>query len=186
MIEELTLFWEQASAKEYDIELSMDEKKWIPVARITDGAEGEKRTIKFKPFLAKYIKIICRKRVTEWGNSLWEIEINPSALIKNKVKIPVILFPNKADTIPKNIDYIFFMSLLNSKDHRFFAGEQMRGAKFIKDSDIKPISMAYIIISTSKEPTEVDKKLESKNSVNSVCSVVKIVSILGPFLERKL
>lgn len=80
--------------------------------------------------------------------------------IKEKTNTPTILFPNSADSVSERADYIFFMSLLNSKDHRFFAGEQVRGARFIKDSNLKPISMAYVIISTSGEPTQVEKAVD--------------------------
>ncbi len=76
--------------------------------------------------------------------------------IKNSVNIPVILFPNSADAITENLEYIFFMSLLNSLDSRFVTGEQERGQAIVEKFNIKTISMAYIIISTSKKPTTVE------------------------------
>jgi phosphoglycerol geranylgeranyltransferase len=78
------------------------------------------------------------------------------AAIKARVTLPVILFPNSAEAISKNSDYIFFMSLLNSQDARFRWEEQYRGAPLIKEWGIIPIPMGYIIISTSKKPTTVE------------------------------
>ncbi|MBN2251055.1 MAG: geranylgeranylglyceryl/heptaprenylglyceryl phosphate synthase [Candidatus Altiarchaeota archaeon] len=77
--------------------------------------------------------------------------------IKKRVDIPTIFFPNSADMIPKNTEYIFFMMLLNSRKRRFIIEEQMKGAVLVKNWNIKPVSLAYIVVSTSKEPTTVEK-----------------------------
>lgn len=77
--------------------------------------------------------------------------------IKNSVNIPVILFPNSAGAITSNLEYIFFMSLINSLDERFISGEQEKGKTLVEKYGIKPISMAYLIISTSKKPTTVER-----------------------------
>ncbi len=78
------------------------------------------------------------------------------AIKKIGVKIPIILFPNRADTIPENTEYIFFMSLLNSLESKYVIGEQLKGAKIVKEWAIEPISMAYLIISTSEKTTTVE------------------------------
>ena len=80
--------------------------------------------------------------------------------IKNNVKLPVILFPNSADSISENLDYIFFMMLVNSKEMKYITGEQFKGAPLVKKWGIKPISMGYIIISTSKTPTTVEQSVK--------------------------
>lgn len=77
--------------------------------------------------------------------------------IKKNVKVPIILFPNSADTIPENIDYILFMRLLNAKEHKYHFGEQARGAPLVKKWNIKTIATGYIIISTSNSPTTIEK-----------------------------
>jgi phosphoglycerol geranylgeranyltransferase len=79
------------------------------------------------------------------------------AHIKAKSKLPVILFPNSAEAISANSDYIFFMELLNSMDLRFRGGEQVKGAPLIKRFGLKTISMGYLVISTSKTPTTVER-----------------------------
>jgi len=66
--------------------------------------------------------------------------------IKEAVDLPTILFPNNASGISKHSDAIWFMSLLNSADQRFLIGAQIQGAPLIKQFNIEPISMGYIIV----------------------------------------
>ena len=80
--------------------------------------------------------------------------------IKKNVDLPTILFPNSADAITKNADYIFFMKLLNSKEDRYQIVEQVRGAPLVKAWNITPIPMGYIVISTSKKPTTIEQKVK--------------------------
>ncbi len=80
--------------------------------------------------------------------------------IKKKVHIPVILFPNSAVAISRNADYVFFMELLNSLEYRYRGGEQLKGALLIKKWGIIPISMGYIVVSTSTKPTTLEKRTQ--------------------------
>ncbi len=80
--------------------------------------------------------------------------------IKKNSKLPVIIFPNSADTIAPNADYIFFMDVLNSPDMEYKRQQHMKGAKLVKKWGIKPIPMGYMVISTSKKPTTVETKLK--------------------------
>lgn len=86
-----------------------------------------------------------------------EITDKTTKEVKDSVKIPIILFPNSSNAISRFADYIFFMSMLNSKDRRFLIEEQLKGAPFIAKSKIKPIPLGYIVISTSKIPTTVER-----------------------------
>ncbi|MBN2014314.1 MAG: geranylgeranylglyceryl/heptaprenylglyceryl phosphate synthase [Candidatus Altiarchaeota archaeon] len=76
--------------------------------------------------------------------------------IKDAVNLPIILFPNSSNAVTESADYIFFMCLLNSKKRRFLVEEQLAGALAVKEYGIHPISMGYIVVSTSKKPTTVE------------------------------
>ena len=78
--------------------------------------------------------------------------------IKSAVDLPVILFPNSAAALSPHADYIFFMSLLNADDPRFLIREQAAAAPIVERSGLRPISMAYIVISTSRRPTSIEKR----------------------------
>lgn len=79
--------------------------------------------------------------------------------IKKNSSLPVIIFPNSADTIAENADYIFFMDLLNSPEYEYKKRQHMKGAKIIKKWGIKPIPMGYMVITTSRNPTTVETKI---------------------------
>ena len=51
------------------------------------------------------------------------------------------------------------MDLVNSLDFEYRKGEQLKGARMVKKYGIKPIATAYIVISTSREPTTVEKNV---------------------------
>lgn len=89
-----------------------------------------------------------------------ETVYNTVKAIKEHTKVPTILFPNSADAISENADYIFFMKLLNSKEDKYQISEQIRGAPLVKKWNITPIPTGYIVISTSKKPTTVEKNVK--------------------------
>ncbi len=67
-------------------------------------------------------------------------------VLKEDVKIPIILFPNNVTGISKYADAIWFMSLLNSSDPYFLVGVQVLGAAIIKRYGLEPIPLGYIIV----------------------------------------
>ena len=88
--------------------------------------------------------------------------------IKKTVDLPVILFPNSAAALSKYADYIFFMTLLNTNDPRFLIKEQVAAAPLIEKTGLRSISMAYIVISTSRRPTAIERnvKLDTIQSID--------------------
>ncbi|MBW1764078.1 MAG: geranylgeranylglyceryl/heptaprenylglyceryl phosphate synthase [Deltaproteobacteria bacterium] len=80
--------------------------------------------------------------------------------IKKAVDLPVILFPSSAAALSKYADYVFFMSLLNADDPRFLIKEQVLAAPFIEKTSVHPISIAYIVISTSRQPTAIERRVK--------------------------
>ncbi|MBD3262286.1 MAG: geranylgeranylglyceryl/heptaprenylglyceryl phosphate synthase [Candidatus Altiarchaeales archaeon] len=77
--------------------------------------------------------------------------------IKRECSLPVILFPSGASGVCTQADYLFFMMLMNSQSPRFLVGEQVKAAPFLRDSGVEPISMGYIVVSTSENPTKVEQ-----------------------------
>lgn len=77
--------------------------------------------------------------------------------IKKAIRVPLIQFPNEASSVSHNIDYIFYMSLMNGKDRKFLMGEQVKAAKTVYNIGLGAISMGYIVVSMSEEKTTVEK-----------------------------
>jgi phosphoglycerol geranylgeranyltransferase len=66
--------------------------------------------------------------------------------IKEKVSIPIIIFPGGIGNISRYADAILFMSLLNSKNPYHIIGQQALASYTIKSYNLEYISMAYLII----------------------------------------
>ncbi len=70
----LTIYWEAAYTKEYNILVSTDRADWKSVYSTTSGPGGTE-TVRFPEQTARYVKIDCQKRGTEWGNSIFEVKL---------------------------------------------------------------------------------------------------------------
>ncbi len=66
--------------------------------------------------------------------------------IKERVDLPVILFPGDVAGISTKADAIFFMSLLNSRNPYYITGAQAAGAPLVKRAGIEAIPMGYIVV----------------------------------------
>jgi len=66
--------------------------------------------------------------------------------IREKIDVPVVLFPGNIATITKNADAMYFMSLLNSRNPYWHAQAQMLAAPLIKQVGIEPLPVGYIIV----------------------------------------
>lgn len=88
-----------------------------------------------------------------------EVSFNTIAEIKNMCRLPVIIFPNNANTLAPNADYIFFMDLLNSPELEFKKQQHMMGSLLIKKWGVIPIPMGYMVVNTSEKPTTVETKI---------------------------
>ncbi|TFF63442.1 MAG: phosphoglycerol geranylgeranyltransferase, partial [Promethearchaeota archaeon] len=66
--------------------------------------------------------------------------------IKEKVNVPVIIFPGGLTNVSKYADAILFMSLLNSEDPYFIITQQALISYTIKVANLEYISTAYLIV----------------------------------------
>jgi hypothetical protein len=73
-IQTVVLKWEVACAKEYTIEISDDGKTWKTVHTTTQGNGGTEE-ITFKPVSTRYVRMQGIKRATQFGYSLYELEV---------------------------------------------------------------------------------------------------------------
>ena len=66
--------------------------------------------------------------------------------IKEKIDIPVVLFPGNIATITPYADAIYFMSLLNSRNPYYISQAQALAAPLIKQLKIEPLPVGYIVV----------------------------------------
>src|SRR5690606_24126121 len=66
--------WETAYARAYSLQVSANARSWTDVY-VTDTGKGGLESIAFKPVTARYLRMLGRKRATEWGYSLYDLEV---------------------------------------------------------------------------------------------------------------
>ena len=69
-----------------------------------------------------------------------------SLAVKKATGLPVIYFPSDPSAFTKEVDGMFFMSIVNSRNPDYVIGYHSRVAPFVKALGIQSISMAYIIV----------------------------------------
>ena len=67
--------WEYAYGSNYIIQRSDDAKNWIDICEITDNNRTENHIYFEKPFTARYVRLYGKARGTDWGYSIWELQI---------------------------------------------------------------------------------------------------------------
>jgi hypothetical protein len=73
-INRVCLFWEGARAVSYRLEHSSDGVSWNSLYS-TENGDGDKDEIKFNPIETRYVRMNGLKRKTQWGYSLYEIQV---------------------------------------------------------------------------------------------------------------
>ena len=68
------LSWENAFARQYEIQISDDAQRWTPIYKEING-DGGIDEIKVENQTSRYIRIYGTQRGTPWGYSLWEFGV---------------------------------------------------------------------------------------------------------------
>lgn len=74
----VTLRWETAAAKSYQIDVSLDGVNFTTAYSTTTGGGGVD-DIALDPVSARYVRMYGTQRLTPWGYSLWEFEVYGSS-----------------------------------------------------------------------------------------------------------
>jgi len=75
--------------------------------------------------------------------------------IKKTSSLPTIHFPGGPSALSKDVDSIFFMSMVNSKDPFWIVKAQASASAYIKKLGIETISLGYIIVEPGMKVGEV-------------------------------
>jgi hypothetical protein len=75
-VRRLRILWEAASAAEFAIQMSDDGETWRKVAEQAGGQKGPRADeISFEPASGRWLRLDLQKRATEYGYSIYEVEI---------------------------------------------------------------------------------------------------------------
>lgn len=70
--------------------------------------------------------------------------------IKEKVKLPVIIFPGNANQVSKYADAVLFLSLISGRNPNLLIGEQVKAAPVMREFGLEPIPTGYMLIESGK------------------------------------
>lgn len=73
-VSRVKIWWEDAYAKSYQIQVSMDGKTWSTVYATTNG-RGYKEQKHFAPVGARWVRVYCTERGTDWGDSIYSFGV---------------------------------------------------------------------------------------------------------------
>ncbi len=68
------LTWESSYAREYKLQVSLDNTTWTDVYETSKG-RGKVEEITFDHVMARYVRVYMTKRALQWGYSLYEVEV---------------------------------------------------------------------------------------------------------------
>ncbi|WP_415950401.1 beta-N-acetylglucosaminidase domain-containing protein [Streptomyces sp. KLOTTS4A1] len=74
----LTLTWQDAYASRYRVQVSEDGHTWHTAATVRDG-RGGRETVGFDARDVRFVRIQVDERATEYGVSLWSVEVRAAA-----------------------------------------------------------------------------------------------------------
>jgi hypothetical protein len=78
-IDSVFIDWEHSGAKEYYVQTaavaSDNDQGWTNAAHITDGNAWEKRPIKIAQTQARFVRVRCLKRISDFSYSIFELEV---------------------------------------------------------------------------------------------------------------
>ncbi|MFQ6116288.1 MAG: geranylgeranylglyceryl/heptaprenylglyceryl phosphate synthase [bacterium] len=105
--------------------------------------------------------------------------------VKEKAKVPTIIFPGSTKQISRHADAIFFLSLVSGRNPTYLIGEQVVAAPIIKDMGIEPIPTGYILIESGKKTT-VEFMSNTQPIPRDKPEIVKAHALAAQYLGMKL
>lgn len=70
--------------------------------------------------------------------------------VRQRVDMPVILFPGGSDHLSRHADAILFLSLISGRNPDYLIGAQVRAAPLIRELGIEPIATGYLLIESGQ------------------------------------
>jgi hypothetical protein len=106
-LQEIAINWETACASDYTVEVSKDGNVWTNVANFSGLSGAHKDEIALNN-AGRYVRVNCQKRATQYGYSIWEIEVYGATsslrvmnidnveveTMENDVNTQVLVYPN--------------------------------------------------------------------------------------------
>lgn len=121
------------------------------------------------------------------GGSLVESAILEELIIqlKQKINLPIVLFPGNPSQISAHADGILFLSLISGRNPDYLIEHQVNAVPVLKKMDLEIISTGYILIESGKE-TAVERVSQTKPLDRNNSDYVVHTAQAGEMLGHKL
>lgn len=106
-------------------------------------------------------------------------------LIKESVKIPVIIFPGLFSCVSPYADAILYLSLISSRNPQMLIGEQVRSAPLVKHYGLEAIGTGYMLIESGNS-TSVHYLSHSFPLPHSKNDIAVAHALAGEYLGMKI
>lgn len=105
--------------------------------------------------------------------------------IKQRVTLPVIIFPGGSGQVCRGADAILFTSLLSGRNPEYLIGEQVKGAPLVKEYGLEVIPTAYLLIESGAR-TSVEYLSHTHPIPRHKPDIVKAHALAAQYLGMKL
>ena len=130
-VSRVKIAWEAAYASQYQIQVSTDRVSWTTVYSNYNG-KGGTETITFNPVNARYVKLYCIKRATQYGFSLYEFEIyGPQTNSSNALTGKTLFFLGSSVTYGYASGGVSFVDYLAQRNNCTTVKEAVSGTTLV-------------------------------------------------------
>lgn len=105
--------------------------------------------------------------------------------IKNKTKLPIVIFPGSSVQISKEADAILYLSLLSGRNPDFLIGHHIQSAMELFEMSIEVMPTAYILIDGGTQ-SSVAYMSQTTPIPRGKLSIVKQTALAGKFQGKQL
>lgn len=105
--------------------------------------------------------------------------------LKEKISLPIVLFPGNPTQISAQADAILFLSLISGRNPDYLIGHQVDAVPILKKTHLEIISTGYMLIESGNE-TAVARVSNTKPLDRNNCEYVMYTAQAGEMLGHKL
>ncbi len=107
------------------------------------------------------------------------------AFLKQRLSIPVFLFPGNVIQISPVADGILFMSLISGRNPDFLIGQQVVAAPLLEKTNLEIISTGYLLLENGKT-TSVEYMSNTKPIPQEKEDIILATALAGQYLGQQL
>jgi putative glycerol-1-phosphate prenyltransferase len=105
--------------------------------------------------------------------------------IKQKSKLPCIIFPGSSNQVSAKADALLFLSLLSSRNAEMLIGQQVIAAPYVMRANIEAIGTAYLLIDSGTQTTASYMSNSTPIPANKA-EIAASTALAGEYLGMKL